>query len=155
MADPATQVRVYVPATWDDLAALWSDGSQQARHGAFAVTAALRDDDPDAADEEWEFQAFTQAAAASLAMLTDSAVARRVVVSVDVPAEAVSEDSALAWAAVVLDEEVGVHAVVAVHVDGSESIARIQAVLDGGPVDSLDDVALEWYAPSEVAGLLT
>lgn len=154
MAAPSTSVRVYLPATLDDLATLWAHGSLHPRAGAYAVSAALRSDDPEADLEEWEFQAFAQASEACLGLLGADGPARRVVVSADIEAARVHEEPAAAPAGVVVDGEVGVAAVAAVHVDGIDAAGRVKSVLDGAPADTLDDVALEWFAPSEVAALL-
>lgn len=152
-------VRVYLPATIDDLAALVSSGELPVRALAHAVTAAVRADDPEADLDDWEFQAFCDAAASSLSLLDSSVPARRVVVSADVDEDQVLDaprtDSAdLPLSAVQVVGAVSVSAVAAVHVDGREAEVAVAATLDGAGTSVLDDVALEWYAPDEVARLL-
>ena len=106
--------------------------------------------------DEWEFHAFSDAAQGSLALLADpgrGAVApRRVVVSADIdesevltgPSNAVQVIGDVRWSAVA-----------AVHVDGEDAEPTVRAVVvAGGPAGGLDDVALEWYSPSEVPHLL-
>jgi hypothetical protein len=151
----STAVRVYLPATWDALVTLadpTSAGALTTRKLGFAVTASVREADPGGDDEEWEFVAFSDAAQASMRLLRGDLPRRRVVLSVDLHADLVDVTSG--------SSEVGVPDVVprdalaAVHVDGAEAEAAVSSVLAGAPDDTLDDVALEWYLPSEVADIL-
>lgn len=167
-------VRVYVPATMDDLAAFAATGELGAVRRAHAVTPAVQADDPDSETDEWEFAAFLDAVAASLGLLAPESPARRVVVSVDVDPSQVSAPVGSGAAAeaggagaggragddhpasvVELTGVIGLAAVAAVHVDGTEAVPAVRAVLAGAPASTLDDVALEWYAPTEVPDLLT
>ena len=148
-------VRVYVPATWDSLAALadLTPAAQIPTGGrGFAVTHPVREADPDGDDEVWEFAAFCDAADASRTMLGGAVRPRRVVLSLDLDAGLVHPvgDSS----AVELPALAPATALVAVHVDGEGAEAAVSSVLAGAPVDALDDVALEWYLPGEVADLL-
>lgn len=157
-------VRVYLPGTLDELAAMLATGELPQPAVAHAVTAALRADDPDADIDEWEFQAFGDAAASSVDLLRRAGAARRVVVSADVAGDRVLEcatgedggadgtDRPLSL--VQIDGAIEASAVAAVHVDGEEAEPVVRAVLAGAEPDVLDDVALEWYSPGEVAELL-
>ena len=151
----AAAVRVYLPGTWAALATLADPSAQGGLPTGgvgFAVTRSVREADPDGDDEEWEFVAFSDAAQASMRLLSDDVPRRRVVFSVDLDADAVG--AADGSSAVVVPDVVSLDALAAVHLDGVEAEPAISAVLSGAPVDTLDDVALEWYLPSEVAGLV-
>ena len=152
----AAAVRVYLPGTWAALATLADPSSQGGLPTGgvgFAVTRSVREADPDGDDEEWEFVAFSDAALASMRLLSEDDVPRRrVVFSVDLDADVVG--AAGGSSAVVVPDVVSLDALAAVHLDGVEAEPAISAVLSGAPVDTLDDVALEWYLPSEVAGLV-
>lgn len=148
-------VRVYVPATWDDLAGLVATGALTPRGGVHAVTPAVRAADPDGDIDDWEFHAFSDAAQGSLALLADAgsgAVApRRVVVSADIDeSEVLTGPSSAAQ----VTGDVRWPAVAAVHVDGAEAEPAVRAVVAGESPGGLDDVALEWYSPGEVPHLL-
>ena len=151
----AAAVRVYLPGTWAALATLADPSSQGGLPTGgvgFAVTRSVQEADPDGDDEEWEFVAFSDAALASMRLLSDDLPRRRVVFSVDLDADVV--DAAGGSSAVLVPDVVSLDALAAVHLDGVEAEQAISAVLSGAPVDTLDDVALEWYLPSEVAGLV-
>ncbi|WP_285661423.1 DUF6912 family protein [Actinorhabdospora filicis] len=150
--------RIYLPATTADLAALHATGELAAREG-YAVTDALRaamSEDGRAADEELcEFAVFTAAAYASVARIKagGDAVARRVVVSVDLPEVALrktGEDGVYATLSAV-----PLGAVAAIHVDEESASALVAKALEEdepseATADSLDDLDLEWYDPSEL-----
>lgn len=153
MPPAASKVRVYLPATMADLATLTSARVLRSSAPGHCVTPALQSIDPGSDRDEWEFEAFCDAAAASLALLT-VAVPRRVVVSVDVDPAVLAPHPDAGTTAVLLGADVPLAAVAAVHVDGVDAVPRVAAVLAGEPADILDDVALEWYDPAEVAGLL-
>jgi hypothetical protein len=153
-------VRVYLPATMDDLTALVSGVSLTPRRLAHAVTARLQAEDPEGNIDEWEFTAFLDAAHSSLALLSGAGVTpRRVVLSADVEAAQVrepeGEPGAESTTAVEVVGAVPASAVASVHVDGPEFCPVVRSVLDGAPPDALDEVALEWYSPNEVAALLS
>src|SRR5258706_12399098 len=80
-------MRVYLPATMSQLAALRELGELTAPTEAHAVTPALREWYAEGDEEELEYVAFTRAAQAALRLLRhDGKVPRRrVVVSVDLP----------------------------------------------------------------------
>jgi hypothetical protein len=90
---------------------------------------------PDADDEEREFEAFLEAAEASL-MLLPAGEHRRVVVSADLPTE--------------VPQPVRLQQVASWHVDDAAGAAVVRRVRAGAPAAVLDDVALLWYAADEV-----
>jgi hypothetical protein len=138
---------VYLPASTDVLRLL-VDGRPWSASRAFAVTPAVRAADPGRADEEeLEFLVFLQAAHACLTG-PGAAPARRVVVSADVAADSVHPVDDLA--AVVLDLPLLARQVAAVHVDDAEGAAAVAQVLAGAPPERLDEVALLWFAASEL-----
>jgi hypothetical protein len=160
-------VRVYVPATVPMLSRLREQGL--AADEAHAVTPALREWYAEGDEEELEYVAFTRAAQDALQLLRADPAAprRRVVVSVDLPAEAVGRgDGELGSSAVRLTRPVPVTAVAALHVDGTEAVEDIAAAaevvaeaLAGDPdaqftVDGAEDHELEWYDVSELEVLL-
>jgi hypothetical protein len=160
-------VRVYVPATVPMLSRLREQGL--AADEAHAVTPALREWYAEGDEEELEYVAFTRAAQDALQLLRADPAAprRRVVVSVDLPAEAVGRgDGELGSSAVRLTQPVPVTAVAALHVDGTEAVEDIAAAaevvaeaLAGDPdaqftVDGAEDHELEWYDVSELEVLL-
>lgn len=152
-------VRVYLPATVDDLTALASGGSLAPRPLAHAVTARLEAAHPEGDIDEWEFAAFLDAAHSSLTLLSGAGVPpRRVVLSADVEAAQVREPEREAGSesttAVEIVGGVPASAVASVHIDGPEVEQVVRDVLDGAPPHALDEVALEWYSPSEVDALL-
>jgi hypothetical protein len=160
-------VRVYVPATVPMLSRLREQGL--AADEAHAVTPALREWYAEGDEEELEYVAFTRAAQDALQLLRADPAAprRRVVVSVDLPAEAVGRgDGELGSSAVRLTQPVPVTAVAALHVDSTEAVEDIAAAaevvaeaLAGDPdaqftVDGAEDHELEWYDVSELEVLL-
>lgn len=155
--------RVYLPATLPVLVRLVESGSMHTPGTGFAVTAAVREADPDGDDDQWEFEAFRDAAAACVALLDPgSGVLRRVVVSVDLdpadvaPADRTSDDLAggSALSAVLVPDRVPRQNVAAVHVDDEHAAAVVARVLDGAPIRVLDDVALDWFDASELETLV-
>jgi hypothetical protein len=158
-------VRVYLPATLPQLAALREHGELIAPAEAHAVTPTLREWYAEGDEEELEYIAFTRAAQGALRLLrTDpKAPRRRVVVSADLPAAALTrEDRELGSSLVVVGGAVPLAAVAAVHVDGEGSEFDVAAAAEvilaavaGDPdaqftVDSAEDHELEWYDPSEL-----
>ena len=166
--------RVYVPATLTALSPLGSRGSlvpPDSRPGltGHAVTPHLREWYAEADEEELEYVAFTRAAQSALELLhTDqTAPRRRVVVSADVPAGALTSLSAdLGSSLVGITVPVDFGMVVAIHVDGVGAEEDVSAAADvvlealaGDPdaqfvVDGAEDHELEWYDVSEVDQLL-
>ncbi|WP_407317032.1 hypothetical protein UQW22_10950 [Isoptericola halotolerans] len=158
-------MRLYVPATFDDLDAL-TVTARGARwdvpaRGAHAVTAELAAALPDEDEESREYEAFLAAADASLVLVVGraTAVPLRVVVTVDVP-----DDAATPAAGETAPSGVDVVAVPgtkveAIHVDEPAAAGDVRAVL--AAVDAGDDEALEvatdrvaerdllWYDPTE------
>lgn len=160
-------VRVYVPATVPMLARLPEQGLPAGE--AHAVTPGLREWYAEGDEEELEYVAFTRAAQDALRLLHDdpSAPRRRVVVSVDLPADAVRRGTGELGASTVrLDRPVPLRAVAALHVDGDEATGDVAAAvgvvpeaLAGDPdaqftVDGVEDHELEWYDVSELELLL-
>ena len=135
---------------------------------AHAVTPALREWYAEGDEEELEYVAFTRAAQGALRLLRHDPAAprRRVVVSADVPAAAVTrEDRELGSSEVRLAGPVPLGAVAAIHID-SESAADdvaaaaevVEEALAGDPdaqftVDGAEDHELEWYDVSELETL--
>lgn len=135
---------------------------------AHAVTPALREWYAEGDEEELEYVAFTRAAQGALRLLRHDPAAprRRVVVSADVPAAAVTrEDRELGSSEVRLAGPVPLAAVAAIHID-SESAADdvaaaaevVEEALAGDPdaqftVDGAEDHELEWYDVSELETL--
>jgi uncharacterized protein DUF6912 len=164
---PITElVRVYVPATVPMLAALRADGQLGAGPlVAHAVTPALREWYAEGDEEELEYVAFTRAAQAALQLLRHDPAAprRRVVVSADVPSDAlVREDVELGSSTVRLPQPIARKDIASIHVDGTDAVEQVAAAaevvdeaLAGDPdaqftVDSAEDHELEWYAASEL-----
>jgi hypothetical protein len=164
---PITElVRVYVPATVPMLAALRADGQLGAGLlVAHAVTPALREWYAEGDEEELEYVAFTRAAQAALQLLRRDPAAprRRVVVSADVPSDAlVREDVELGSSTVRLPQPIARKDIASIHVDGTDAVEQVAAAaevvdeaLAGDPdaqftVDSAEDHELEWYAVSEL-----
>jgi hypothetical protein len=163
-------VRVYLPATLAALAILKERGELEPPSEAHAVTPTLREWYAEGDEEDLEYVAFTRAAQGALRLLRNDPKAsrRRVVVSVDLPAQDVRRrgeqelGSSLVW---VLGA-VPLSAVAAVHVDGSDAEVDVAAAADvveeaiaGDPdaqftVDGTEDHELEWYDPTELGQLV-
>ncbi|MFY1636137.1 DUF6912 family protein [Solwaraspora sp. WMMB335] len=165
---PSNQLRVYVPATLPALAGL-RDTGQLAADTAHMVTGALREWYVEGDEEELEYVAFTRAAQDALRLLHDDPAAprRRVVVSVDLPPEAVKRSVAeLGSSTITLVGPIAFASVVAIHVDSDAAADDVAvaaaAVLDaaaGDPdaqfvVDGAEDHELAWYDVSELDLLL-
>ena len=154
---PITElVRVYVPATVPMLAALRDTGRLgDGLVAAHAVTPALREWYAEGDEEELEYVAFTRAAQGALQLLRHDPAAprRRVVVSADVPGDALlREEVELGSSTVRLHQPVSLKEVAAIHVD---STGAVEEALAGDPdaqfvVDGAEDHQLEWYAVSEL-----
>ena len=168
---PITElVRVYVPATVPMLAALRADGQLgKGPVDAHAVTPALREWYAEGDEEELEYVAFTRAAQGALQLLRQDPAAprRRVVVSADVPSTAVvREDVELGSSTVHLPHPLSLKEVASIHVDGTDAAEAVAAAADvvvealaGDPdaqftVDGAEDHELEWYAVTELDGLV-
>jgi hypothetical protein len=163
-------VRVYVPATVPLLAALQEGPELKVPAApAHAVTPALREWYTEGDQEELEFVAFSRAAQEALHLLHDDPAAprRRVVVSADLPQQAVhAESQELGVSAVRLSMPVPLSAIAAFHIDAADAEADVAAAAEAvGPagsgdedaqfvVDSAEDHDLLWYAPEELPDLL-
>ena len=162
------QIRVYLPATVPALAVLRERGELVAPM-AHAVTPALREWYVEGDEEELEYVAFTRAAQDALRLLRrdPSAPRRRVVISADVPAEALGRgDGELGSSTVRLLGAVELRQIAALHLDGpgaAEDVAAaaevVEQALAGDPdaqftVDGAEDHELEWYDVSELETLL-
>jgi len=158
------RIRVYVPATVSMLATLRSAG-QLVMETAHAVTPSLREWYTEGDEEELEYIAFTRAAQDALRLLhaDPAAPRRRVVVSADLPAEAVRvEANELGASDVRLTSPVPRRAVAAFHVDGAEAVevvaaaaAAVEEAAAGNPdaqstLESAEEHELEWYDVSEL-----
>ncbi|GAA4450482.1 DUF6912 family protein [Phytohabitans houttuyneae] len=161
---PDQLIRVYVPATLAMLSALRERGEISGAE-AHAVTPALREWYAEGDEEELEYVAFTRAAQGALRLLRHDpgAPRRRVVISADLPAGAVTrEDRELGSSEVRLAAPVPLAAVAAIHIDGQGAADDIAAAADvveealaGDPdaqftVDGAEDHELEWYDVSEL-----
>jgi len=162
-------IRVYLPATLPVLTELRDRGELRVDGEAHAVTPALREWYAEGDEEELEYVAFTRAAQAALRLLRHAPEAprRRVVVSAEIPAgEVVGTDQELGSSVVRLRAAVPLRAVAAIHVDGTDAEADVEAAtrvveeaLAGDPdaqftVDSAEDHELAWYHPTELDELL-
>ncbi|GAA4204049.1 DUF6912 family protein [Actinocatenispora rupis] len=162
-------VRVYLPATLPVLADLRRNNEfGPAPLTGHAVTPSLREWYAEGDEEELEYVAFTRAAQAALLLLRadPDAPRRRVVVSVDLPGDALGPASGeLGDSEVTLAAPVPLAAVAALHVDGADAESAVSAAVDvaveaaaGDPdaqftVDGAEDHELEWYDVSELGQL--
>ncbi len=138
-----------------------ADGSRatllQPRAEAHAVTDALRDEFPDADDEELEYLAMTAAAQHAVALVNAEGPFGRVVLAVDV--DAVQPADSEGPSAVLLGGEVLLTDLVSVHVDAEDAARDVRAartaVVDGAG-DAAErltrclDHELAWYAATEL-----
>src|SRR3954468_7104486 len=111
-------MRVYVPATMPQLAALRERGELTAPVEVHAVTPTLREWYAEGDEEELEYAAFTRAAQASLLLLhrDPAAPRRRVVVAADVPdARVIRKSAELGESEVHLAEPVSLAEVASIH----------------------------------------
>lgn len=164
---PDQLIRVYLPATLSMLSTLRERGELLGSE-AHAVTPALREWYAEGDEEELEYVAFTRAAQGALRLLRHDPAAprRRVVISADLPAGAVTrEDRELGSSEVRLAGPVPLASVAAIHIDGegaADDIAAaagvVEEALAGDPdaqftVDGAEDHQLEWYDVSELETL--
>jgi hypothetical protein len=165
-------MRVYVPATWPMLRTMIKNGILEPIGGtAFALTPRLREAYTAGDEEELEFAALSEAARASLRLLSvefglgeDTTPARRVVVAADLEDVTLRPD--LDDGAVRITGGVPLEKVASVHVDVEEAdyvVRQAAAAIDAADMGDLDaefligeaeDQDLAWYAPSEVAFLV-
>ena len=161
-------MRVYLPLTLNDLAALDSTGELPAGWSAFAVTPALREWYASGDAEELEYAALTDAAEESLRRLAAdlSAPRRRVVVAADIDDTAVRPMRDRHVAAVEISTAVRRHDLASVHVDDTKAALDIAlaadsiAAADAGDedarfiIDGTADLDLGWYGVQEIDALL-
>lgn len=165
-------MRIYVPATWPVLRTLVKLGEFDPIGGtAFALTPRLRERYTTGDDEELEYAALTEAARASLRLLSvelglgeQETPARRVVVAADLDDVTLRPD--LDDGAVRISGSVPLEKVAAVHVDTEEAeyaVRQASGAVDAADMGDLDaeflvgeaeDHELAWYDPSEIAHLL-
>lgn len=164
-------MRIYLPATWPMLARMVSTGKFEPLGGtAFALTPKLRESYVAGDDEELEYAAMSEAARASLRLLSvefglgeDDTPARRVVVAADTE---VTLRPDLDDGAVRVTGAIGMEQIAAVHVDLPEAehaVREAAGAVDKADLGDLDaeflvgeveDHDLAWYAPGEVAFLV-
>ncbi len=167
-----TAMRVYVPATWPMLKRMVNSGVLDPIGGtAFALTPMLRESYIGGDDEELEYAAMSEAARASLRLLSvefglgeDGTPARRVVVAADLEDVTLRPD--LDDGAVRVAGGVPMEKIASVHVDAEEAeyaVRQAAGVVDAADMGDLDaefligeveDHDLAWYDPSEVAFLV-
>ena len=164
-------MRVYVPATLLMLQTLVDVGELVPVSGtAFALTPMLRESYAAGDTEELEYAAMSEAARASLRLLSaeldddPKVMPRRVVVAADIDQVKLRPD--LDDAAVTVSGPIPVTAVAAVHVDLEEAEPAVRAaaaVVDAADLGDSDaefilgdaeDHAMAWYAPQELPFLL-
>lgn len=166
MAD-ANTMRVYIPASFDMLESLVSDGLLHARGGwGFAVTPALREFFVEGDEEELADVAFDEAARTSLRLLSGYEgrfAHRRVVVAVDVeavPAEDMGDSVVKLAGPFSVDDVASVH----VDVEGTEPLTKAAVeVVDKADLGDEDaeltvgdclEVPLAWYDVAELGMLV-
>jgi hypothetical protein len=165
-------MRIYIPATWPMLRKLVANGRLDPVGGtAFALTPKLRESYVAGDDEELEYAAMSEAARASLRLLSvefglgeDSTPARRVVVAADLDDVTLRPD--LDDGAVRIRGSVTVDAIAAVHVDTEDAefaVRQAAGAVDAADLGDLDaeflvgeaeDHELAWYDPAEIAFLV-
>ena len=133
--------RVYVPATLTSLARFTAEGGiGPTPVHAHAVTAWLRAAWPEADQEEWEYAALMAAADASLALLTEEDLPRRVVIVAEA-ADLIEDPESTGLTDRLGDPDAAVHAVHADTVD-----------IDPSLPEQLGD--LGWFGVQEIPDLL-
>lgn len=165
-------MRVYIPATFDMLATLSTDGELPVHGGiGFALTPAVREFYVEGDDEELAYTAFLDAASASLRLLSAGTEERfphrRVVVSVDVEDSNVRLDSASGESVVRLAPPLITTAqLAAIHVDDADAEAATKVaveVIDAADLGDEDaelalgdaeDNLMSWYDAKELPFLL-
>jgi hypothetical protein len=170
----ARRVRVYLPATTTILRTLVDEAGLPGPLTGFAVTQDLRRfysrSDADADTEELEYAALVAAARASLRLLDldPFAARRRVVVSAEVPDEAVTavDDPDADAGAVRVAADVPLAQVASAHIDDAEAEedvrAAVNVVLEADlgsadaefTVDQAEGHELAWYATQEIGPAL-
>lgn len=159
-------MRVYIPSTLPDLAAILRAGQIRA-DAAYAVTPALREAYASGDQEELEYVALTAAARASLRLLADDpqAAPRRVVLAAEI------SDNQVTWAnqnadtdpaVITIDAAIPTARLVSAHVDDIQASPDIRAAIAAIPaadagdddaafaVDQAEGNELGWYATQEL-----
>lgn len=154
-------MRLYLPATLDELTATTEGDALLAGRTAHAVTQALRAALPDEDEEGWEFAAHLAAADDSLDLLRSrpEAPALRLVVTVDVPDDAVDagpQPGAMP-SAVLLTRAATLAEVACVHVDEPTVAGDVRAALSGDVAadERVAEADLLWYDVSEIGDIPT
>lgn len=154
-------MRLYLPATLDELTATTEGDALLAGRTAHAVTQALRAALPDEDEEGWEFAAHLAAADDSLDLLRSrpEAPALRLVVTVDVPDDAVDvgpQPGAMP-SAVLLTRAATLAEVACVHVDEPAVAGDVRAALSGDVAadERVAEADLLWYDVSEIGDIPT
>lgn len=160
-------MRIYIPLTVQRLRAAVTALGLTADDGlVFAVTGNLREEFPGAAEEDLEYLAMTDAARASLHLLSMSAADSRLRVVAAVDAPEVTERPDRDRSAASIPGPLPWSSVISVHLDSAADtpvIERAAAAVDaaelGDPdaevaVGDVEDIDLAWYAPAEVMFLL-
>jgi hypothetical protein len=165
-------MRIYVPATWPMLKSLVKNGVVAPIGGtAFSLTPRLRESYTAGDEEELEYAALSEAARASLRLLSvefglgeDGTPARRVVIAADLDDVTLRPD--LDDGAVRIAGPVPLEKVASVHVDTEEAeyaVRQASDAIDSADMGDLDaeflvgeaeDHELAWYDPSEIAFLV-
>ena len=164
-------MRVYIPATWPMLRKLVAGGKFDPVGGtAFSLTPRLREAYLAGDEEELEYAAMSEAARASLRLLSiefglgAETPARRVVVAADLDDVTLRPD--LDDGAVRIRGSVGLESIAAVHVDTEDAefaVRQAAGAVDAADLGDLDaeflvgeaeDHELAWYDPAEVAFLV-
>ena len=161
-------MRIYIPLTLSTLRQVVAAREVTAQGGVvFGVTDELREEYPDADDEELEYLAMSDAARACLRLLAAAPADEaqlRVVISADV--QTVVATPELDRAAASIRGAVPWQQIASVHLDGAEASDVVREAVgmvdraDLGDDDaefvvgSAEDIALAWYAPGEVAYLI-
>lgn len=160
--------RIYIPTTTSGLHRL-REVHQCPGLTAHAVTPGLREWYVDGDEEDLEYSAFIRAAQDVLPLLREDAGSRRrrAVVSADVDEAAMHVDAPrLGDSRIRLTGATALSAVAAIHVDSADAEPVVAAAVEAlcaaeaGDadaefiIDSAEDCALEWYAPSELGQLL-
>ena len=159
-------MRVFLPATLPALAqALQAGQVGPAPLPGFAVTPALREAYASGDTDELEYAALTEAARASLRLLTNASesVPRRVVLAADIPAEHVTPDPRDGEPArVIIKEPVPLKDLAAAHVDTPDADPDVRSAMQALPaadagdedaqftVDGAEGHELGWYATQEL-----
>lgn len=156
--------RVYVPSTFARLRAMVdSGGIAPGPFLAHAVTEVLRDENPEGADEDWEYAALSAAAYDSLALIATDATPRRVVIAVDATSVGSVEQSDVTLVEV---QGVPVARIAAVLVDTEDAEPDVAAAAaswveaEHGDAAALTVVErcmereLAWFASQEIGDLL-